>query len=41
MDSLLDELASWSEHPKGHGQKDDITLLAIDFQGPLSIRLSE
>jgi sigma-B regulation protein RsbU (phosphoserine phosphatase) len=34
VDSLLDELASWSEHPKGHGQKDDITLLAIDFQGP-------
>jgi phosphoserine phosphatase RsbU/P len=30
-DSLLDELSSWSEHPKGHGQEDDITLLVIDF----------
>jgi serine phosphatase RsbU (regulator of sigma subunit) len=33
-DSLLDELAGWSEHPKGYGQEDDITLLAIDFQSP-------
>jgi len=31
-DLLLEELWSWSEHPKGHGQEDDITLLAIDFQ---------
>jgi sigma-B regulation protein RsbU (phosphoserine phosphatase) len=31
-DSLLDVLSAWSEHPKGHGQEDDITLLAIDFQ---------
>ena len=30
-DSLLNELAGWSEHPTGQGQKDDITLLAIDF----------
>jgi sigma-B regulation protein RsbU (phosphoserine phosphatase) len=31
-DSLLDELSRWSGHPKGEGQQDDITLLAIDFQ---------
>jgi phosphoserine phosphatase RsbU/P len=31
-DLLLEELSRWSEHPKGHGQLDDITLLAIDFQ---------
>jgi phosphoserine phosphatase RsbU/P len=31
-DSLLDELSNWSEHPRGSGQEDDITLLAIDFQ---------
>jgi phosphoserine phosphatase RsbU/P len=30
-DLLLDELSSWSEHPKGIGQEDDITLLAINF----------
>ena len=30
-DSLLDELSGWSEHPRGQGQEDDITLLAIDF----------
>jgi len=30
-DSLLDELSAWSGHPKEHG-RDDITLLAIDFQ---------
>jgi len=30
---LLEELWGWSEHPKGRGQEDDITLLAIDFQG--------
>jgi sigma-B regulation protein RsbU (phosphoserine phosphatase) len=33
-DLLLDELASWSELPKGAGREDDITLLAIDFQSP-------
>jgi sigma-B regulation protein RsbU (phosphoserine phosphatase) len=31
-DSLLDELARWSGHPRGQGQEDDITLLAIDFK---------
>ena len=31
-DLLLDELAGWSEHPKGQGQQDDLTLLAIDFE---------
>jgi sigma-B regulation protein RsbU (phosphoserine phosphatase) len=30
-DSLLDELSSWSEHPRGQGQQDDITFLTIDF----------
>jgi len=30
---LLEELWGWSEHPKGRGQEDDLTLLAIDFQG--------
>jgi phosphoserine phosphatase RsbU/P len=33
-DLLLDKLAGWSENPKGYGQEDDITLLAIDFQSP-------
>jgi sigma-B regulation protein RsbU (phosphoserine phosphatase) len=33
-DSMLDELSGWSEHPKGQGQEDDITLLVIDFHGP-------
>jgi len=33
-DSLLDELSAWSEHPKGQGQQDDLTLLVIDFQSP-------
>ena len=31
-DLLLDELSSWSEHPKGQGQQDDITLLTVDFK---------
>jgi serine phosphatase RsbU (regulator of sigma subunit) len=31
-DSLFDELSSWSETPKGKGQQDDITLLAIHFK---------
>ena len=30
-DLLLDELSNWSEHPKGIGQEDDITLLVINF----------
>jgi sigma-B regulation protein RsbU (phosphoserine phosphatase) len=30
-DSLLDELSNWSEHPRGQGQKDDITFLTLDF----------
>ena len=30
-DSLLDELSSWSERPRGQGQQDDITFLTIDF----------
>jgi len=33
-DLLLDELAGWSKCAKGLHQKDDITLLAIDFQIP-------
>jgi len=31
-DLLFDELACWSENPKGQGQQDDLTLLVIDFQ---------
>src|SRR5260370_42172273 len=31
-DSLLDELSRWSGQPKGQGQDDDITLLAIHFK---------
>jgi serine phosphatase RsbU (regulator of sigma subunit) len=31
-DLLLDELSGWSEHPKGQGQQDDVTLLVIDFR---------
>ena len=31
-DLLLDELSSWSEHPRGQGQPDDLTLLVIDFK---------
>lgn len=30
-DSLLDELSNWSEHPRGQGQQDDITILTLDF----------
>jgi hypothetical protein len=30
-DSLLEDLAGWSEHPTGQSQQDDITLLSIDF----------
>jgi serine phosphatase RsbU (regulator of sigma subunit) len=32
-DTLLDGVARWSEKISGSGQSDDITLLAIDFQG--------
>jgi phosphoserine phosphatase RsbU/P len=32
-DALMRELSCWSEHIPGPGQSDDITLLAIDFQG--------
>jgi serine phosphatase RsbU (regulator of sigma subunit) len=32
-DALLDELSRWSEAAIGPGQSDDITLLAIDFNG--------
>jgi phosphoserine phosphatase RsbU/P len=30
-DAMLNELSGWSEHPKGQGQEDDITLLVVDF----------
>lgn len=32
MRVIIDELSNWSEHPKGIGQTDDITLMAINFQ---------
>lgn len=32
-DGLLDELSRWSQQPRGEGQKDDITVLTIDFRG--------
>lgn len=31
-DTLLDELSRWSGQTPGHGQADDITVLAIDFK---------
>jgi phosphoserine phosphatase RsbU/P len=31
-EALLDHVFQWSGHPRGHGQRDDITLLAIDFE---------
>ena len=31
-DALLDELSLWSGQPRGQGQQDDITLLAVDFK---------
>jgi len=34
VEALLDELSRWSEHPRGDGQRDDITALAIDFKAP-------
>jgi hypothetical protein len=27
-------LSDWSEHPRGHEQEDDVTLLTIDFRRP-------
>lgn len=30
-EALLDELSLWSGQPRGQGQKDDITLLTVDF----------
>jgi phosphoserine phosphatase RsbU/P len=33
VDLLLEELARWSGHPKGHGQGDDMTVLTINFKG--------
>jgi hypothetical protein len=35
VESLLEELARWSGNPKGHGQQDDITVLAIHFKSHL------
>jgi hypothetical protein len=32
VDTLLEELSQWSEHPRGEGQQDDITVLVIDFK---------
>jgi len=32
VEALLDELSRWSEHLRGDGQRDDITVLAIDFK---------
>jgi len=32
IDALLDELSRWSGHLRGEGQKDDITVLVIDFK---------
>jgi hypothetical protein len=32
IDALLDDLSRWSKHPRGEGQQDDITVLAIDFK---------
>ena len=32
-DALMDELARWSGHNSGPSQSDDITLLAVDFNG--------
>ena len=31
VDSLLLELSRWSGNPMRHGQQDDVTILAIDF----------
>ena len=30
-EALLNELSLWSGQPRGQGQKDDITLLTVDF----------
>ncbi len=37
--AVIDSLSHWTEHPTGQGQRDDITLMAIDFKksvGPLA-----
>jgi phosphoserine phosphatase RsbU/P len=34
IDALLDELSRWTGRPRGDGQQDDITILAIDFKSP-------
>jgi phosphoserine phosphatase RsbU/P len=34
VDALLLELARWLEQPPGEGQKDDISVLAVDFTAP-------
>ena len=37
--AVIDSLSHWTEHPTGEGQRDDITLMAIDFKnsaGPLA-----
>jgi len=33
IDALIDELSRWTGHPKGQGQDDDITILAVDVIG--------
>jgi len=33
IDALIDELSRWTGHPKGQGQDDDITVLAVDVIG--------
>jgi sigma-B regulation protein RsbU (phosphoserine phosphatase) len=32
VDAVIDELCQWSNEPRGQNQKDDITVLAIDFK---------
>jgi phosphoserine phosphatase RsbU/P len=32
VDALLDEMSRWSGNPRGEGQKDDITVLVVDFR---------
>ena len=40
-DSFLAELFGWSEHPQGHGQEDDLTLLVMNFPDTPMIRDAE
>ncbi len=40
-DAFLGELFGWSEHPRGQGQEDDLTLLVVNFPEPLSIHNSQ